>query len=68
MADAAANIAMDTQTSSQVHHPTTRVQHAELEADQTFIVWLTRHAWEIGHERVTQKAKACGLGVCQREW
>jgi hypothetical protein len=37
-------------------------------ADQTVIVRLTRHAWEIGHERVTQEAEACGLGVCQREW
>jgi hypothetical protein len=45
MADAAANIAMDTQTSSQVHHPNTRVQHAELERHlgSDFAHWQAQH-------------------------
>jgi ribonuclease HI len=45
MADAAANIAKDTQTSSQVHHPTTRVQNAELERHlgPDFAHWQAQH-------------------------
>jgi hypothetical protein len=31
MADAAANAAMDTKSSSQANHPTDRAQHAQLE-------------------------------------